>query len=80
MKKVYSKPVIIYDDFRLSANIAAGCADPTNTPSGGMCGVDISGVGTVFTAGVTGCQYTGADGDYSICYDIPTDETRLFNS
>ena len=80
MKKVYSKPVIIYDDFRLSANIAAGCADPTNTPSEGMCGVTVDGAGTVFITGVTGCEYKESDGTYSICYHIPTDETRLFNS
>ena len=24
--------------------------------------------------------YKGSDGDYSVCYDIPFDSTRLFNS
>ena len=30
MKKTYCKPQISFEDFELCANIAAGCAFPTN--------------------------------------------------
>lgn len=81
MKKVYSKPVIIYDDFRLSTNIAAGCEKITTTQAQGTCGIVVDGIpGMVFSTGISGCTVTGADGEYSECYDVPFDYNSLFSS
>ena len=37
MRKAYSKPQIMFEDFTLSTNIAAGCEVKTNTPSQMQC-------------------------------------------
>lgn len=78
MKKAYTKPEIIFDDFSLATTIAAGCAVQTNTPSWNICGVSY-GPGMVFTSGIAACSIPADDGSYG-CYHIPTDTTKLFNS
>ncbi len=85
MKKAYSKPQIMFEDFTLTTNIAAGCEVKTETPSWNQCGVDASGV-NVFLTGMTGCEGFpvtpdgGGDGSFgNICYHVPYGE-NLFNS
>lgn len=78
MKKVYSKPVIIYDDFRLSANIAAGCEVITKIHDRGTCGYQDS-FGIIFTDSTQGCDTDPPSGD-KICYDVPFDYNNLFSS
>ena len=80
MKKLYVKPQVCFEDFELSANIAAGCGKNANLPSRDSCGVDIPGIGTVFFDSMSVCTYKGADGDFSICYHNPSDLENLFNS
>lgn len=81
MKKSYVKPQVFFEDFQLSANIAAGCKDKTGTGlhAGGTCGVQY-GDDIVFTANVVGCSTQIDDNNVSLCYHIPTDANRLFNS
>lgn len=85
MKKVYRKPQIMFEDFTLSTNIAAGCEEKTNLPSVNQCGVLMSGL-YVFIEGMTGCgdfpiQGTGGDGEANgICYQVPSGEKNLFTS
>ena len=85
MKKAYSKPEIMFEDFTLSTNIAAGCETPTNLPSVNQCGFDFSGL-KVFFSGMTGCgdiqvNNGGGDGDFNgICYHVPTGDNNLFTS
>lgn len=85
MKKVYSKPEIMFEDFTLSVNIAGDCEEKTNLPSNSTCGMDFSGL-KVFLDGISGCSditvtNLGGDGEYNgICYHIPTGDKNLFNS
>ncbi len=83
MKREYTKPLIMFEDFSLSTNIAAGCGLKTQLPSPNMeygCGYQIRGA-VVFITEANGCTYVEADGDYNgICYHVPTDDNNLFNS
>lgn len=78
MKKAYTKPEIIFDDFSLATTIAAGCAVQTNTPSWNMCGYSFGGQ-NLFLSGIAACTNQVEDGDWG-CYHVPTDTTKLFNS
>lgn len=85
MKKVYSKPEIMFEDFTLSTNIAGDCEAKTNLQSNDSCGMNYSGL-TVFMVEMDGCtgiqvQYEGGDGIYNgICYHVLTGDKNLFNS
>lgn len=78
--KSYVSPIVSFESFELSANTANTCGNKTHTPTNHTCGVDVPSVGMVFLNEVEGCKYKGSDGDHSVCYDIPFDSTRLFNS
>lgn len=82
MKKVYSKPQILFESFTLSANIAAGCEVKTNTPSQYQCAYGEDDFGQpIFVEGVTACVSKPQGGDYNgICYHNPYDSNNLFNS
>lgn len=80
MKKTYVKPELYFENFELSSNIASGCEKQIRTQSYGTCGLDIPGLGTIFTDSVSGCTKKITDGDQSYCYHNPTDESKLFNS
>lgn len=81
MKKVYSKPVIIFESFSLSQNIAAGCeiTDPKDER------LLFTGLGYAF---IESCEYmvdditVGGDGSFNgICYHVFTDGSmNLHNS
>lgn len=85
MKKVYSKPEIMFEDFTLSVNIAGDCEEKTNNPSNSTCGMDFSGL-KVFLDGMGGCSdipvdNVGGDGEFNgICYHVPSGDKNLFNS
>lgn len=82
MKKVYEKPAIVFENFSLSTNIAAGCENPTNLPSHRQCGFDFSGL-KVFSNGMSYCDdiQIGEGEDYNgICYHTPTESNNLFIS
>ena len=89
MKKTYTKPEIMFEDFTLSTNIAAGCeANTTNSSTINTCGLDFSGV-TIFIENMTGCSGgievprdqdgDGQDVSTGICYHNPSG-TNVFNS
>ena len=77
MKKAYVKPRVYFEDFQLSASIAAGC-----TPgyivgySEATCSWN-DGVGTIFQN--ASCTYT-PDQAGNVCYGVPLDTNRLFAS
>lgn len=89
MKKNYNKPEIMFEDFSLSNNIAAGCEFEANSAQD-MCGY-VLGITNqvVFISKETGCTYTenvvsDSTGYYyqganKICYHVP-DASNLFNS
>lgn len=75
MKKTYVKPQIYFEDFQLSANIAAGCGKPLNhtmetcQPISGM---------ILFVDGNSSCQYkTDKNG---VCYQSFSTEGEVFTS
>ena len=78
--KSYVPPMLSFESFALTSNTANACGQATHTPTNRTCGVTIPGVGTVFLSGIQGCEYTEADGEYSVCYHNPDDTQRLFNS
>ena len=79
MKKTYSKPDIVFEDFSLSTNIAAGCDYvPTNQSEG--CGVQW-GHNWIFTSELScSTPITEGDPDYNgICYHNPTDNNVFYS-
>lgn len=80
MKKSYVKPQACFEDFQLSANIAAGCSWKSGHNLDD-CTFDVPGVGSVFITNEQGCKYVSKkDGDYGVCYHVPIDSTKLFTS
>ena len=81
MKKLYSKPEIMFESFSVSTNIAGGCGIPTHTPSEGNCAYEASGV-MIFTDAVSQCAVKApGDAAYNgLCYHVPIDTGSLFNS
>ncbi len=77
MKKTYKKPMIEFDSFGLSQNIAGDCTAISNQAIM-MCAVDYDGMFTLYAA--NNCDITPAPGDINICYDVPTLEHRVFQS
>ena len=88
MKKIYTKPEIVFEDFSLSTNIAGDCEPPyVSSPSKGSCAMIGTGGIAVFTEGViSACEYDstdlggGEDIYNGLCYFVPTAESNLFNS
>ena len=83
MKKTYSKPEIMFEDFTLSVNIAGDCEIRTNTPSRNVCSYTVNdeflGPLNLFITGVGACIDKN-DGDYNgVCYHVPQGD-NLFNS
>ena len=81
MKKVYTKPGILFDSFELAQSIAA-CDVINSNPTQNACGYPImNGLATVFISATTGCSTTEADGQYDkICYHVPDENYNLFGS
>lgn len=79
MKKEYSKPIVIVEDFSLQTSIAAGCEVITDNPTQGACGYPTRN-GVIFISDVTGCKYHEPDTNDSMCYHVPNDYANIFNS
>ena len=79
MKKTYVKPQVFFEDFQLSASIAAGCAYKTGHTMD-ICAYETAGK-SIFVDEVVACTTTTQDGNWSgLCYHNPTDTTKLFTS
>ncbi len=81
MKKTYSKPDIMFDNFSMTTCIAA--CEVEATFSRGVCGVEMDNMATVFTESVYGCTWVAEDGDASfdfLCYHVPSDNNNVFGS
>ena len=95
MKK-YTKPMIIFESFTLSTNIAGDCGRKADGPTGSFavngCGIYYDTFNpfpgefdtmTIFTAAWSGCIDNVSQDDSLIdqfCYHNPSDSTKLFNS
>ena len=86
MKKKYTKPQIIIEDFSLVTNIAANCEGKVNNASKGTCAVIGTGDIYMFDGNVSQCDYKpedlGGEADEwdGFCYHVPTEYNNLFNS
>lgn len=82
MKKHYEAPAIVYEDFSLSASIAAGCELITKMPSEGVCGYPTTTGSIIWNVGQASNCDIGPSGKYDqICYHNPSDwEKNLFSS
>ena len=79
MKKTYSKPKIIFEDFTLNDSIAGDCEMITDTPARRQCGIDFGGM--IIFLEDTNCTYVPEVDDYNgYCYHLPTEGNNLFNS
>ena len=79
LRKAYSKPEIMFEDFTLSTNIAGNCGAIVGSPSQGTCGIPDNDGDSFFTVGVIeGCTIGGDEDGF--CYDNPSNDGRLFNS
>lgn len=76
MKKVYSKPDILFEDFSLSTNIAAGCAMIAGY-EGGKYGVKFGGL-YIFTDKCF--DNVGTNEWEGICYHVPNEGFNAFSS
>lgn len=86
MKKEYSKPIVVFENFSLSTNIAGTCEEIVKNPTQGTCALQGTGGINVFNSGMNVCEYTPGDfGDpedmwNGYCYHVPTEYNNLFNS
>lgn len=80
MKKEYEKPVVVFESFSMSTNIAAGCDRIVNTLNKGTCAVNGTGGINIFVDDVTNCNVPVPDGSDGLCYHVPTGDYNLFNS
>ena len=95
MKK-YTKPIIIFESFALSTNIAGDCGRKADGPTGSFavngCGINYDTFNPftgefesviIFTGAWSGCVDKVDPNDGLIdefCYQNPSDSTKLFNS
>lgn len=83
MKREYTKPFVVFENFSMSTNIAAGCEVKTNLPAPGiLCGYKPDRwVGDpVFTEANNGCISKPPTGMDAICYHVPSESYNLFAS
>lgn len=79
MKLAYESPEIIYEDFSLSASIAAGCEFKTQLQAEDVCGYMMEG-DVVFAASISGCKYIPAEEEDTICYHNPSELRNIYTS
>ena len=82
MKKRYTKPIIVFEDFTLSATIAGDCEIKTNTPAAKQCAYEVVmewGTASVFVEGVGPCVFKMPGEFDGICYH-QVESNSLFNS
>ena len=78
MKKMYSTPRILFEDFQLSQSIAAGCEFKSNHVWE-VCPLTIEDGSVIFSN--SDCEYPPAPGmDDRICYDVPGDDYKVYTS
>ena len=84
MKKVYSKPEIMFEDFSLNNSITVGCEKFAQAAEY-QCAYTVhtsDGTMNIFTSeAVDVCHDVQADGGYNgICYHVPTSANNVFTS
>lgn len=81
MKKTYSKPEIVFENFAVSTNIAGSCNFLVNNSVKYVCAYhDVRNDKYVFTSEISACVTKNEDGSNGICYHVPVETSDLFNS
>lgn len=86
MKKIYSKPEIVFESFTLSTNIAGDCDKKVTTYAKDACGITGSDPELVwfsFSADGSNCNAPGTGSEMTndgFCYHNPSESNNLFNS
>lgn len=86
MKKIYTKPEIMFESFTLSTNIAKDCEIPTFTPNNTSCAYQPEGLNySIFTSAIAACRDSGNqviddDEKNGFCYHVPIESNNFFNS
>lgn len=85
MRKQYTAPDILFENFSLNENIASAnsnCSRNITTMYSNICGLEY-GNKIVFTMSAEGCHVKLQDGSPlldGLCYHIPVGNNKLFNS
>ena len=81
MKKKYESPKIVFESFRLSTSIAAGCDFLSTGASPFVCPVVIpENYGLTIFSDPNICDYTSTGDNDQICYDVPLENHNVFSS
>ena len=81
MKKEYCKPIVVFESFSMSTNIAGDCEQKINNQTKGVCAYESSGGIFTFTDSVAACDFTTSDGKSDgFCYHVPEGGPNIFNS
>lgn len=82
MKKIYSKPGIVFEDFSLNTHITKTCDVELGTFEQGTCGgYSYGSIPGLFMEGMKFCETkTVDDGSNPVCYHVPIEGAKLFNS
>ncbi len=81
-KKAYVKPDVALVDFSLSSSIAANCKFDPMHGNATDCKSALDADGTpFFSMEIFTCEiHIDVSGKVDICYDVPTDDARVFAS
>ena len=80
MRKLYTKPKVVFENFSLSTNIAS-CEVHANAVKG-SCGCEFIPGLTLFSSGIDACVIMAEDGvdNDGLCYHNPSDLYNIFKS
>lgn len=80
MKKEYGKPMIVFENFQISANIAS-CVFKGNHSNENSCGYSEEDGGlTVFTSQLSKCDFPADFENDTFCYHNPEPSISVFGS
>lgn len=77
MKKTYVKPMIVFEDFKISSNIANSCETRVSANKN-TCGITVGNITYFALEGV--CTTDGDNLDPEFCQHVPLEDNRLFGS
>ena len=87
MKKGYEKPLVLFENFSRSTDLAAICEKKINTQAQFDCGIPFEGTGdfgfdfTIYSDEAVGICNMEPSGEYDrVCYHVPDESYNLFNS
>jgi hypothetical protein len=79
MKKIYSKPDVLFDSFSLCSSIASCEVEATFRRD--VCGVEMAIGVIMFTDSTGSCNWKQEDGEYDgLCYHVPLEAYNVFSS